>query len=86
MINSTFELKKQEIISRVEVKTFVCDNCGYEKTDNGDILIGGNHFGGWYHLNRELRGTMLAELQKPRSFDFCSLKCLKEWSAKQETD
>ena len=85
-MRETSFISKPAVAHTVQENTLTCDNCNLSKSDFGTQLIGGNHFGGWYSVNRTPRGTWLAELQKPRSFDFCSLKCLQEWAARQEND
>ena len=75
---------KKTVETFVQITTLNCDNCGKETCDHAEILIGGSFKGGWYHLTRTPRGTWFAELQRPNAWDFCGLKCLKEWVDKQE--
>ncbi len=75
---------KRTVEHFVPVNTTICDNCGKENCDHGQIMIGGSYIGGWYHLGRTPRSTGLNELRMQNSWDFCSLKCLKEWAEKQE--
>lgn len=76
--------EQREIKHFVAINTTICDNCGKENCDHGEMMIGGSYIGGWYHLSRTPRSTGLSELQKQSSWDFCSEKCLNEFVGKIE--
>lgn len=61
------------------VTTHTCDWCQKQVSDNGEMLIGGSHNGGWYHLSRTPKSTALEELKREREWDFCSFECLSLW-------
>lgn len=63
----------------INEKCYECDVCHKKVFDNGEMLIGGNQFKGFYHLTKENQSTMLDDLQEKRNWDFCSVKCLKEF-------
>jgi hypothetical protein len=78
--------RKATIETYIPVNTLICDNCRQETTNNGEVSYGGNWAGGWYHLQREIRGTYIEELQKPSNWDFCSIKCLQEYTQSLNLD
>ena len=75
---------KKTVEQFITVNTTRCDNCKREVCDHGEMIIGGSYKGGWLHLSRTPQSTSLQELQKCNSFDFCSVKCLKEWIDKNK--
>lgn len=63
----------------------ICDWCQKRVTDNGEMLLGGSHDGGWFHVIRTPKSTALDELRKAAERDFCSFECLGMWVGDFET-
>jgi hypothetical protein len=53
-----------------------CDQCGKEVSDDGCAWIGGHPFSGWLSVKEHGGSTQLAELQRKKEWDICSLECL----------
>lgn len=62
------------------VKTIKCDQCPKEVSDNGDKYFGCSPFHDWMHLSITNGSSYVGEMNKQREFDFCSMKCLYEFS------
>ena len=57
----------------------ICDSCGKEVSDGGGTWIGGHPHNGWLSVTRHGGDTTLESLKRKKHFDFCSVKCLKEY-------
>ena len=60
-----------------------CDNCGKSSRDPEPRQCG-YHPRRWYHLQYDgLPPELLVHEDGRHEWDFCSLKCLREWVTKQ---
>jgi len=77
---------RQESVTRlVDTITHTCDWCAKEVSDHVEMLIGGSHNGGWYHVCRQPESTALEELKRRAEWDFCSFECLSMWVNDSQT-
>jgi len=75
----TQSVRQQSVIHLVNTTTHTCDWCAKEVSDHGEMLIGGSHTGGRYHVSRQPESTALEELKRLAEWDFCSFECLSMW-------
>jgi hypothetical protein len=60
---------------RKKAEIRICDECGKNVSDGGEMRIGGSVFSGWWHLTKTNGSTCLSALQEQKEFDVCSIDC-----------